>query len=70
MEAFFGGYIMRIRISLICLVFATFFCVTVKGAPKPVRSMVAIERPDGSVFLSWRLLETDSDDLTNKILRG
>ncbi len=61
---------MKTRISLICLTLATFFCVTVKGAPKPVRSLVTVERSDGSVFLSWRLLETDRDDITFQIFRG
>ena len=61
---------MKTRISLICLALATFSCVPVKGAPKPVRSLVTVERSDGSVFLSWRLLETDRDDITFQIFRG
>jgi len=40
-----------------------------RGAEKLDRGLVAIERQDGSVFLSWRLLETDSDDAAFQVKR-
>ncbi|MHC4326472.1 MAG: rhamnogalacturonan endolyase family protein, partial [Planctomycetota bacterium] len=37
------------------------FSAGVSGAEKLDRGLIALEREDGSVFLSWRLLDTDSD---------
>jgi rhamnogalacturonan endolyase len=51
----------------ICLLFI--FVATVSGAEKPDRGLVAIEREDGSVFLSWRLLESDPEDIAFQIRR-
>ena len=39
------------------------------GGEKLDRALIALEREDGSVFLSWRLLDTDSDDIAFKIKR-
>jgi rhamnogalacturonan endolyase len=39
------------------------------GAEKLDRGLVALERQDGSVFLSWRLLDTDSDDIVFQVRR-
>jgi len=39
------------------------------GAEKLDRGLVALERQDGSVFLSWRLLETDPDDIAFQVKR-
>ncbi len=39
------------------------FSAGVSGSEKLDRGMIALEREDGSVFLSWRLLDTDSDDI-------
>ncbi|MHC4494868.1 MAG: rhamnogalacturonan lyase family protein [Planctomycetota bacterium] len=39
------------------------------GAEKLDRGLVAVERADGSVFLSWRLLETDPEDMAFRIIR-
>jgi rhamnogalacturonan endolyase len=49
--------------------FLLYFTANVYGLEKPDRGLVAIEREDGSVFLSWRLLESDSNDITFKITR-
>jgi rhamnogalacturonan endolyase len=51
------------------------FCVYIAvaagatGAEKLDRGLVALERNDGSVFLSWRLFATDPDDVTFLITR-
>ncbi len=45
------------------------FSIPGLGAEKLDRGMVALERADGSVFLSWRLLETDSDDIAFQVKR-
>ncbi|MGB2865725.1 MAG: hypothetical protein WBC05_20505 [Sedimentisphaerales bacterium] len=45
------------------------FSTGVSGAEKLDRGLIALEREDGSVFLSWRLLDTDSDDIAFKIKR-
>jgi len=39
------------------------------GAEKLDRGLVAMECEDGSVFLSWRLLEEDSDDIAFQVKR-
>ena len=41
----------------------------VSGAEKLDRGLIALEREDGSVFLSWRLLDTDSDDIAFQVKR-
>ena len=40
------------------------------GVEKLDRGLVGLEREDGSVFLSWRLLETDPEDIAFQIRRG
>jgi len=45
------------------------FSAGVPGAEKLDRGFVALESEDGSVFLSWRSLDTDSDDIAFKIKR-
>jgi rhamnogalacturonan endolyase len=39
------------------------------GAEKLDRGLIALEREDGSVFLSWRLLEQDSQDIAFQVRR-
>lgn len=39
------------------------------AAEKLDRGLVALEQQDGSVFLSWRLLEADSDDVAFQVKR-
>ncbi len=39
------------------------------GAEEPGRGLIAVESEDGSVFLSWRLLEDDSQDIAFQIKR-
>ena len=39
------------------------------GAEKLDRGLIALEREDGSVFLSWRLLESDPEDITFIVTR-
>ena len=47
-----------------------FVCaVPVSGMEKLDRGLVALEREDGSVFLSWRQLDTDSDDIAFQLKR-
>jgi len=45
------------------------FSVGVSGVEKPDRGLIALEREDGSVFLSWRLLDTDFDDIAFQVKR-
>jgi rhamnogalacturonan endolyase len=45
------------------------FYTGVSGAEKIDRGLIALEREDGSVFLSWRLLDTDSDDIAFQVKR-
>jgi len=45
------------------------FAAAVSGSEKLDRGLMAIEREDGSVFLSWRLLESDPEDITFQISR-
>jgi rhamnogalacturonan endolyase len=63
--------IMRCRLLFAeMIVFLCFFSFAagVSGAEKLDRGLVAIEREDGSVFLSWRLLETDPEDMAFRIV--
>jgi rhamnogalacturonan endolyase len=55
-------------IPTLCLLLLT--CGDAQGAERLDRSLVAMERPDGSVFLSWRLLADDPQDIGFQILRG
>ena len=45
------------------------FSAGVSAAEKPDRGLIALEREDGSVFLSWRLLDTDTDDIAFRVKR-
>ncbi|MHC4507604.1 MAG: rhamnogalacturonan endolyase family protein [Planctomycetota bacterium] len=45
------------------------FAAGLSGAEKLDRGLIALEREDGSVFLSWRLLDEDSDDIAFQIRR-
>ncbi len=45
------------------------FSAGVSGAEKLDRGLIAFECKDGSVFLSWRLLDTDSDDIAFQVKR-
>ena len=45
------------------------FAAGVSGVEKLDRGLVAVEREDGSVFLSWRLLETDADGIAFEVGR-
>jgi len=63
---------MRCRLSFTwMIVFSLVFSLTtiVSGVEKLDRGLVALEREDGSVFLSWRLLETDPDDIAFEVER-
>ena len=46
------------------------FTTALSGAEKLDPGLVAIEREDGSVFLSWRLLDTYPEDMAFEIRRG
>ena len=39
------------------------------GAERLDRGLIALQRDDGSVFLSWRLLDDDPVDITFRIAR-
>jgi len=45
------------------------FSAVISGAEKLDRGLIALEREDGSVFLSWRLLDTDSEDIAFQVKR-
>ncbi len=63
---------MRCRLlfaEMIVLLCIFCFAAVVSGVEKLDRGLVAVEREDGSVFLSWRLLETDPEDITFLITR-
>jgi rhamnogalacturonan endolyase len=45
------------------------FISAVSGEENLDRGLVAIEREDGLVFLSWRLLDTDPEDMAFRIIR-
>jgi rhamnogalacturonan endolyase len=64
--------IMKCRLLLVWIVglfVLAGFSAGVLGVEKLDRGLIALERDDGSVFLSWRLLDTDSDDIAFKIKR-
>ena len=44
-------------------------CTDVSGMEKLDRGLVALEREDGSVFLSWRLLADDPPDMEFTVMR-
>ena len=63
---------MRCRLLFSWIIgFSLLFAFTdaVSGVEKLDRGLVALEREDGSVFLSWRLLDTDPDDIAFEIHR-
>ncbi len=63
---------MRCRLLFSWMIgFSLLFAPTdvVSGVEKLGRGLVALEREDGSVFLSWRLLETDPEDIAFEIRR-
>jgi rhamnogalacturonan endolyase len=45
------------------------FSADISGAEKLDRGLIALEREDGSVFLSWRLLDIDSNEIAFKVKR-
>ena len=62
---------MRSRFWIIGIGFSLLFALSgsVSGVEKLDRGLVAVEREDGSVFLSWRLLETDADGIAFEVGR-
>ena len=64
---------MRCRLLFSWMIgFSLLFAFTdaVSGVEKLDRGLVALEREDGSVFLSWRLLKTDPEDIAFRLVRG
>lgn len=55
---------------VIILIFVSYFPLSASAAEKLNRGLVAMERTDGSVFLSWRLLAEDPKDIGFQILRA
>ena len=62
---------MRCSFWVIWIGFSLLFALSgsVSGVEKLDRGLVAVEREDGSVFLSWRLLETDADGIAFEVGR-
>ncbi len=63
---------MKYRVLFKCMIaifVLSFFLVPVSGAEKLGRGLVALELEDGSVFLSWRLFDTDDEDIAFEIKR-
>jgi len=63
---------MRCRFWVMLMIgFSLLFALSgsVSGVEKLDRGLAAVEREDGSVFLSWRLFETDPEDITFLITR-
>ena len=54
---------------IIALLMLFGFSTDTSGTEKLNRGLIALEREDGSVFLSWRLLDTDPDDIAFRIKR-
>ncbi len=58
---------------LFCLMigFSLLFSIAadVSGMEKLDRGLVALQREDGSVFLSWRMLDSDSEDIAFQLAR-
>jgi len=60
----------RLLLTLIVGFFALFsYEAAGFGAEKLDRGLVALEREDGSVFLSWRLLQADPEDIAFTVVR-
>jgi len=63
---------MRFRVFLVCAITLSkvfILSTTVLGAEKLDRGLVALECKDGSVFLSWRLLQEDPQDIAFEVRR-
>ena len=63
---------MRIKLWIIWMIGFSLlfsFVATGAGAERLGRGLVALEREDGSVFLSWRLLDGDPEDIAFQIRR-
>jgi rhamnogalacturonan endolyase len=64
---------MRCRLLFCWMIgFSSLFSIAadVSGMEKLDRGLVALQRKDGSVFLSWRLLDSDPEDIAFEIRRG
>ena len=53
--------------TLLFLLFT--FPTSASGVEKLDRGLIALQRQDGSVFLSWRLFDTDPQDITFQLKR-
>ncbi len=62
---------MKRRVAIILAAVSTVLaCALVSvGAEKLDRGLIALQRDDGSVFLSWRLLRDDPPDVTFRVCR-
>ncbi len=52
-----------------CLLLLPALTTVLTAAEKLDRGLIALEREDGSVFLSWRLLQSDPEDITFLVTR-
>jgi rhamnogalacturonan endolyase len=57
-------------VSIISIVVFSGFSSAVSGVEKLDRGLVALEREDDSVFISWRLLAEDPPDMAFTLMRG
>ena len=57
-------------VSIISIVVFLGFSSAVSGVEKLGRGLAALEREDGSVFISWRLLAEDPPDMAFTLMRG
>jgi rhamnogalacturonan endolyase len=61
---------MRTRLTFIWVIVFFVSSSSAMGSEKLDRGLVALECQDGSVFLSWRLLDSDPNDIVFEISRG
>jgi rhamnogalacturonan endolyase len=61
---------MRVRLTFIWVIVFFVSSSSAMGGEKLDRGLVALECQDGSVFLSWRLLNSDPEDIVFQVTRG
>ena len=63
---------MKKSMSILALTFLSVFLIptNVMAQEQLDRGLVALERADGSVFLSWRLLQSDPSDIRFVLVRS
>jgi len=59
----------QIAVAVVVASMLAVWALATNGAEKLDRGLIALQRDDGSVFLSWRLLKGDPADITFRIAR-